>query len=110
MTTIDVAIYKAGAPLFEQQSIDNGLEAMQAIVDGYIEAVPLPNGLMLICNEEGNLRGLPTGFAVARAVSAEHAAWTAICGDFLVCRTKGAEFASLKRDDYVQLLTFVRPV
>ena len=109
MSKIDVAIYKTGAPLFEAQPIDNGLEAMQAIVGGYIEAINLPEGLVLVCNEEGALRDLPCRFMAARAVG-QQAAWTAIAGDFIVCRTKGADFASLKAADYPLLLDLVRAV
>lgn len=39
------------------------LEAMQALVGdrtgGYIEIVPLHDGLELVCDEEGKLKGLP---------------------------------------------------
>lgn len=41
-------------PLFE-----NTLEAFQKAVGGYIEAVTLFRDLVLICNEEGRLKGLP---------------------------------------------------
>lgn len=38
---------------------DNTLEAFQRIVDGYIETVTVCTDLVIICNEEGRLRGLP---------------------------------------------------
>lgn len=34
------------------------LEAMQRLVDGYLEAIRLRDGLTLFCNEEGRLRGM----------------------------------------------------
>lgn len=41
------------------------LDAMQAIVGGYIEIVPIGNsGLDLCCNEEGKLEGLPLNVAI----------------------------------------------
>ena len=45
----------------EEIEIDNTLEAKQEIVGGYIECVYLPNddSVVLICNEEGKLLGLP---------------------------------------------------
>lgn len=42
----------------ELKTIDNTLEAMQAIVGGYIETVNLPGGGILVCNEEGFIKGL----------------------------------------------------
>ena len=40
--------------------IDGSLEAMQAMVGGYIQAVyPFEEYVALICNEEGKLMGLP---------------------------------------------------
>lgn len=39
--------------------IENTLEALQAAVDGYIEAVTLaPGRAVMIVNEEGRLRGM----------------------------------------------------
>ena len=43
----------------ELVEVDNTLKALQAEVGGYIEAVTLPYGAALICNEEGMLCGLP---------------------------------------------------
>ena len=40
--------------------IPEGLESMQAIVGGYIEAVyPFRERIALVCNEEGKLRDMP---------------------------------------------------
>lgn len=36
----------------------NELEAMQAIVGGYIEVYPLADDAAIVCNEEGKLNGL----------------------------------------------------
>ena len=69
-------------PLF-----DNTLEAFQDAVGGYIEAVTLCTDLVLICNEEGRIRGLPYN--------------TTICdcqfyGPVLAVGVNGEDFASLK--------------
>ena len=39
--------------------IENTLEAFQAEVDGYIEAVTISSDAVIICNEEGRRLGLP---------------------------------------------------
>lgn len=44
---------------YKQQSIENTLEAMQALVGGYIEVVPIGSGYLAICNEEGRIHNLP---------------------------------------------------
>lgn len=40
------------------KEIENTVEAKQAIVGGYIEAVRLPQDFYIIVNEEGKLQGL----------------------------------------------------
>ena len=44
-----------------EKEIEGGLESMQAVVGGYIQAIyPFEDDeLALICNEEGKLLGLP---------------------------------------------------
>lgn len=37
----------------------NELEAMQAIVGGYIEVFPLADDVAIVCNEEGKINGMP---------------------------------------------------
>lgn len=41
------------------KDIDNTLEAMQGIVDGYIETLSAGSGFVLVLNEEGKLRDMP---------------------------------------------------
>ena len=69
-------------PLF-----DNTLESFQSAVGGYIECVQLAPDVVLICNEEGKLLGLP--FNV-------HIRGDDIVGSVVVVGVRGAEFASLR--------------
>ena len=69
-------------PLFE-----NTLEAFQEAVGGYIETVTLANDVVIICNEEGRLMGLPYNVTVDRV---------SFVGTIVVAGVKGDEFASLK--------------
>ena len=47
------------------QDIDSGLESMQRIVGGSIQAIyPFEEPVALICNEEGKLLGLPLNRAL----------------------------------------------
>lgn len=43
----------------EYVKAQNKLKPLQKLVGGYIEPVRLRDDLILICNEEGRLRGLP---------------------------------------------------
>ena len=43
--------------------IENTLDALKSLVGGYIEVVGLDDGVLLICNEEGKMQGLPPNFS-----------------------------------------------
>lgn len=77
---ITIIAARVGEPL-HLEDIDNTLEAMQEFVGGYIEAVTLSDGKVIICNEEGKLLGLPynRGFE----------------GNFFICEAEGDELVSI---------------
>lgn len=65
------------------QDIDAGLESMQKIVGGPIEAVyPFDEPVALICNEEGKLLNLPLNRALR---DGEGNVYDIISGTFLLC-------------------------
>ena len=53
-----VVVMKPDA-LPDVQDIPNTLEALQELVGGYIEVVELADGLAVVCDEEGRLKGKP---------------------------------------------------
>lgn len=65
---------------------DNTLKALQQEVGGYIEAVTLPYGAALICNEEGRILGLPDNGRVCGVD---------VVGTVLIVGTKGEEFCDV---------------
>ena len=69
-------------PLF-----DNTLENFQKTVGGYIETVTLASDLIIICDEEGRLKGKPFNCQVANV---------GFVGTVLAVGSKGEDFASLK--------------
>jgi hypothetical protein len=70
--------YRIGqAPVLTNVDPDN-LSTLQTLVGGYIEAVTLPHGYVLVCNEEGRLLGLSPNVRVADSV---------IVGDVFVTKT-----------------------
>lgn len=56
-------ISKRPGELPRHVSISNNLKNLQKHVEGYIEVVPMGDGVVMICNEEGKLMGLPINFA-----------------------------------------------
>ena len=73
--------------------IENTLEALQAAVDGYIEAVTLiPGKAVMIVNEEGLLRGMAPN-TIASAV-----ANTQIVGSAVVVGVDGEDFTDIPED------------
>lgn len=69
-------------PMFE-----NDLKAFQEAVGGYIETVTVATDLVIICNEEGRLKGLPHNTTVFGVD---------FVGTVIVAGIKGEEFASLR--------------
>ena len=48
--------------------IENTLESLKALVGGYIEVVTMEDNILLVCNEEGKMQGLPPNFSTGRDV------------------------------------------
>ena len=67
-------------PLFQ-----NTLKEFQRVVGGFIEVVPLVSDIVMICNEEGKLIGLPFNVLIGS---------DCIVGSVVVCGVRGDEFVS----------------
>lgn len=65
--------------------VANRLEALQAMVGGYIETVPVAGHLGIV-NEEGKIMGLQPNFYVNGDV---------LCGTVVICESQGDEFRGL---------------
>ena len=78
--------------------IENDLDTMQTIVDGYIEEyMPFEDDVALVCNEEGKVRELELN----RAIRDEHGAiLDIIAGDCFLCYApiESEEFLSMPED------------
>ena len=77
--------------------VSASLENLQKTVGGYIEAVMLDNGVVLICNEEGKLRDMPYNFTLRRihGIIPIH---NPIFGTVIVCGASGDELADIPID------------
>ena len=94
---IMVVIKEPGKAARVDPLFDNTLESFQKAVGGYIECVPVGygSGLVLICNEEGKLRGLPFNVRMG---------FDDIVGSMVVCGVRGDEFASLRASQIPKIL------
>lgn len=68
--------------------IENELEVFQSIVGGYIETTGYKN-LVIICNEEGKLRGFQPNIVLGREM---------LVGPIIVCGASGDEFSDIPID------------
>ena len=78
-------------------NISNTLENMQRTVGGYIETVTLDNSSVIICNEEGRLKGLPDNPSLPGYV-----------GDCFICGYEGDVFTDIQEIDKKIILFLVR--
>ena len=84
----------------EVRTIENSLEGIQQIVQGYIECVTLHDkageDLVLICNEEGKIRNLQMNAIIPEIDDM-------IFGTFLIAGTDRDEFASLTDEQIFEM-------
>lgn len=70
----------------EVVAIPNTLEDFQQLVGGYIETLSLPNGFVIVMNEEGRLKGLRANIICYAGV---------IVGNVVITKAEGEGFVSL---------------
>lgn len=86
MTRIKVIIKRPDEEFGHVCNISNSLENLQKTVGGYIEAVTLTDGIVILCNEEGKLKGLEPNF---------HLPYDTMVGTVIICGTDGDEFGDI---------------
>lgn len=86
MTKLMRVIVKEPGKSAVDELVPNTLEALQKLVGGYIETVTIADDAVVICNEEGRLRGLPENCEVCGV---------SFCGTIVIAGIKGEEFADV---------------
>lgn len=81
-----VIIKESGKTPVVEPMFDNDLKAFQKAVGRYIETVTFAE-VVIICNEEGRLLGLPANTTVGGVD---------FCGTIIAAGVKGEEFTSLR--------------
>lgn len=77
-------MYKEPGKAFKEIKIENKLEELQRLVDGYIETVTLAADAVVICNEDGRIKELPHNCNILGAD---------FVGNVVVAGVAGDEFA-----------------
>lgn len=85
---IKIVVYEPGKQP-EERNVSRSLKTLKQLVGGYLKAIrfrqPGTQHLVLVCNDEGQLLGLPENRGLA--------------GTWFVCRDEGANFGSLTEQD-----------
>ena len=91
------------------KEIGTSLEAMQAVVGGYIQAVyPWDDPSAIVCNEEGKLLGLPLNRALYLEENGERSIYDIIAGTAFVCGLGEDDFTSLTEEQQEKYLELFR--
>lgn len=91
-----VVIKKVGEQA-QVAEIENTLEALQGIVEGYIEVVAVGGEVLMICNEEGKLNGLEYNFKLGNDF---------IVGNVLFVQAKDEDFTDLDESNIETVMKF----
>lgn len=93
--SLDVLLVKPGE-YPQMATIKGGLESLQAVVGGSIEAAYYFNDpVALVCNEEGKLNGMPLNRAIR---DKNGQPFEIIAGTFFICGLGDEDFTSLPKE------------
>lgn len=99
-------IYTLNNRQFVMTEIENTLDAMQEFVDGPIEVINITDEILLVCNEEGKMRGLPPSAFIIRNQEAQDI----IVGKFFLCREDGEDMVGIQESDIEDFKRIVLPI
>lgn len=77
--------------------VSNSLQDLQKFVGGHIEVVPLTTDTVVICNEDGRLKGLEHNCEICGID---------FVGDIIICGVDGEEFTDILVDIGIFKLVF----
>lgn len=94
-----LVVYQPADSKHDVKVIDNNLETLQDIVNGYIEVVNIGNGILLVCNEEGKIHQLKPNLVVGNDT---------IVGDVVFVADAGDDFGSLSAEQIIYINHFLK--
>lgn len=80
-------VFQSPGDISKVITIENDLKPMNELIGGYLETLTLSNGLVLIMDEEGRLKGLPDNIRCVQVGT--------IVGPVFITAADGDEFVSL---------------
>lgn len=86
MAKMKVIIKRPDEEYGHMTNISGSLKNLQKTVDGWIEAVPIRDDLVIICNEEGKILGLPKNLKIPHDI---------VCGTIIVVGVSGDDFCDI---------------
>lgn len=92
-------IFKEPGKDAEIRYIENSLEALQSLVGGWIEHVSFIDGVGLIVNEEGKLRGMSPNFEYG---------WDVVVGSAIFVGETDEDFADITEGGEKKVLEFLQ--
>lgn len=100
-TRIRVIIKRTDEPIGHVTNIMNTLKNLQNTVGGHIEAVTMTPNVIILCNEEGRILGLPYNCTIGRI---------SFFGDIIVVGVDGEDFGDcpLSRKDWKEIFLGVK--
>lgn len=87
--------------------VPNTLPTLQATVGGYIETLRLTDELVLVCDEEGKLKGKP---ATAYLFDRNGRRYDCVVGTFFVCRIRSEKFVSADFADMGTTAPYIKQI
>jgi hypothetical protein len=94
MRKIKAIVKRADEPIGHMTWISDTLENLQKHVGGYIETVTLPGGVVVICDEEGRLKG----YEHCCTIFPSQVGAIEFVGEIVVVGTDGDEFGDIPID------------
>ena len=100
MRKIKAIVKRADEEFGHMTWISNTLKNLQRTVGGYIETFPVDEKNVIICNEEGRIRGLPRNCTLFddRSLLDLRVPLQTFYGDIIVVGVDGDEFADIQID------------
>lgn len=92
------AVVKKVGQIGEVVEVENTLDTWQGIVGGWIQTFPLTSDMLIICNEEGKLKGLEPNVEIVVGQHPE-----LIVGDFAIVKHGYDDFEGLSNEQIERL-------
>ena len=85
----------------KEEVIKNEYEEIKNFVGGYIETLPIDNTHLIVCDEEGKLKGYSLSVYIVSAKSLKIV--DTIVGNCFITKVRSSDFSSLSKEDLKEL-------